>query len=802
MRTYLIKFLTVLFVATLLSACVPSQRSLTADQATIEYNLLYTLPKEPLSFNKNVLPVLEKRCIACHGCYDASCQLKLSSAEGIARGSNKRKVYNGSRLTSDEPTRLFIDATTTAEWRSKNFTSVLHEKIGDEPNNPVENLKNSVLYRMLRLKQLHPQARTGMLSDNFDLSLNRKQSCPTINEFDGYVSDHPKGGMPYAMPNLSRDEYTTLVYWIAQGSPVENVLPPSKEIAKQIGQWETFLNGSSMKEKLFSRYIYEHLFHAHLHFRNSDQREFYRLVRSTTAPGDKVNIIPTRRPYNDPNGDVFYRIVQQKGSIVAKTHNVYELSSQRMQRYRELFFDKDYEINELPSYQREVASNPIKTFADIPVKSRYQFLLDDARFFIEGFIKGPVCRGQIALNVIEDHFWVAFFDPDAPLSSADDEFLKANADLLASPSELEDTFRFFHVTRHYKGLFREYAQHRENYIEAPKVVDLADSMKFIWNGDDGTNKNATLTVFRHLDSASVNNGWLGDYPETAWLLDYSSLERIHYLLVAGFDVYGNAGHQLNTRLYMDFLRTEAESLFLAFLPVKKRHQLLDKWYQGIRKSERNNIGLTSWQNTELVNGYETDNEQRELYQAIEQHLGVVAGDGDFINRCTNNKCAHPSDKKILRADNAMRSIEKINDKLAGTSPEIVLLRIRMGGKPENDRAYTIIYNKAYKTVSSIFKEITMGTQRDFSFDTKTVTPWIEGSYPSFFYTVNLDEIEIFVEQYNVISNRSEYETFVARYGIRRTNEDFWSHADWFNEQYKREQPVLSGILDLSRYQNR
>ncbi|MFV2005340.1 MAG: fatty acid cis/trans isomerase, partial [Gammaproteobacteria bacterium] len=88
------------------------------------------------------------------------------------------------------------------------------------------------------------------------------------------------------------------------------------------------------------------------------------------------------------------------------------------------------------------------------------------------------------------------------------------------------------------------------------------------------------------------------------------------------------------------------------------------------------------------------------------------------------------------------------------------------------------------------------------FDTKTITPWIEGSYPSFFFVVNLDEIETFVEQYNAISTRPEYETFVARYGIRRTNEDFWLHADWFNEQYKREQPVLSGILDLSRYQNR
>ena len=92
--------------------------------------------------------------------------------------------------------------------------------------------------------------------------------------------------------------------------------------------------------------------------------------------------------------------------------------------------------------------------------------------------------------------------------------------------------------------------------------------------------------------------------------------------------------------------------------------------------------------------------------------------------------------------------------------------------------------------------------RDYQFDTQTILPWLEGSCPKFFYVVKLEEIEVFVTQYNAISNREEYEAFVIRFGIRRTNEDFWLHADWFNQQYLREQPVLSGIFDLNRYQNR
>jgi len=137
-------------------------------------------------------------------------------------------------------------------------------------------------------------------------------------------------------------------------------------------------------------------------------------------------------------------------------------------------------------------------------------------------------------------------------------------------------------------------------------------MHYIWNGGSAGNRNAALTIFRHFDDASVNYGWLGDYPETAWLIDYPLLERIHYLLVVGFDVYGNVGHQLNTRLYMDLLRNEGESYFLAFLPVKTRQQLWEKWYQGIRKSNKDDQEDARWIEKELVAGYKTDDPQREL----------------------------------------------------------------------------------------------------------------------------------------------------------------------------------------------
>jgi hypothetical protein len=101
---------------------------------------------------------------------------------------------------------------------------------------------------------------------------------------------------------------------------------------------------------------------------------------------------------------VYYRIVDEYDTIVVKTHMPYALDPARMDRWRELFVDMEFSVTELPSYEDKYASNPFRTFRDIPVDSRYRFMLDEAQYTIMNFIKGPVCRGQVALNVINDRF--------------------------------------------------------------------------------------------------------------------------------------------------------------------------------------------------------------------------------------------------------------------------------------------------------------------------------------------------------------------------------------------------------------
>ncbi|GAV19311.1 fatty acid cis/trans isomerase CTI [Mariprofundus micogutta] len=811
----------ILILASVLALPACSSQSTMPEVHNDDIQLIKELPAKTLTYN-DIKPTLERRCIVCHGCYDAPCQLKLSAFEGVRRGANKLRVYDKKRFTWQQPSRLFIDANTTNQWREMNFFSVLAE---EESLSAEENLQNSLLYQMLSLKKRNPLPESGMLPDDLDVSLDRKQVCSGPGEFNKFAADHPLWGMPYAVPALSDEEYKLLVQWLAQGAKASKQVQPSEEIVMQINRWEAFFNGSSNKQQLVSRYIYEHLVLGHLHFKGSSDREFFRLVRSRTPAGQAIDEIPTTRPYDDPQGRFYYRLRPYEASIVEKNHIVYELSDARMQRYEQLFMQPDYEVKTLPDYNPGESSSyferklvmvkkwfgyykdtPFKTFATIPAKIRYQFLLDDARFFINGFIKGPVCRGQSALSSIEDHFWVFFLKPEnppAPYSQhgLDGKFLTDMDEYLHLPTELGDTKRLFTGWIKYWPDEQRYMQAKMDYYNGGKQklpqlpIDKALEY-FIWDGvkaDGAADSNAALTIFRHFDSASVHFGLHGKAPETAWVIDYPVFERLHYLLVAGFNPFGTLGHQLGARLYMDFLRIEGEDNFLYFLPTDARKQLYKSWHEIDRKTVPDERKATrAWLEIESVSGYKTVQPQQELLGLLSQHVASVRTEQDDLNRCDSDACVQSASDRSVQ-----RLVKTLRGKILEIFPEVSYLRV--GG--EHGKAYTLIHNKSYRS-DTFAKEVFDRSDADMEQDTLTVMRGLAGSYPNFFFDVKDSEVDAFVETCAAIQDRDDYDRMVALYGVRRTNPAFWTISDWFQDFHARTFPVESGLLDLSRYKDR
>ena len=752
-----------------------------------------TVAGEGVTYYKEIQPILENRCSACHSCYDAPCQLKFTSFEGMDRGGTQTLVYNSSRISADDPTRLFVDAETTEAWRAKGFHPVLNERLQE----PGGNLENSLLIQMLRLKRAHPQPTEELLPRVFNLSLAKTNNCVTREDFDSFEKRYPLWGMPYALPGLTDAEHDAIVAWARGGGRM--MAPEESPVwhREVIEKWESFLNGNSLREKLVSRYIFEHLFIAHIHFKGFPARKFYRLVRSTTPTGEAVDEIATVRPYDDPGMTDFYYRFKLTPAVVVKDHTVYRLSDAKMARYNELFYQPRYEVSALPAYTPDVAANPLSAFVELPAKSRYRFLLDNAHFIVNGFIKGPVCRGQVALNVINDHFFVAFFDPKRDAISSDSEFLAKMKRFLDLPGELENTLNIPSIWFRYSRKQDRYLTAKEGYLQALYPDNRGSDISHIWDGDKGTNDNAVLTVFRHFDSATVLKGFVGQVPKTAWVVDFPLLERIHYLLVAGFDVYGNVGHQAVTRLYMDFLRMEGENNFLSFMPSAERMPMRRSWYKGAGAEFKNyleNPLLGLGRETGIA--YSTATPKAEFFEKVLAHVGPVVSAEDRINRCPGGDCIAPEDTPAqIQAEEALRRLARIRGKRTRTFPDVTFIRV-VTPPGQEDLAYSVIKNKALSNNSFMFGE---ARRREPQHDTLSIVRGHVGSYPNAFAKVSADGMDAFVDAWVKVKDEITYYLMAREYFARRTTPTFWDEYDWHCQTFLAAKPVEGGYFDLYRY---
>ncbi|WP_148863999.1 fatty acid cis/trans isomerase [Marinobacter fonticola] len=751
-------------------------------------------------YQSDIRPIFEAKCVACHGCYDAPCQLKLTSAEGVERGASPLPVYDGSRLEDMMPTRLGVDAVNAAGWREKGFFSVLHGNV----EGALDARDTSMLFQMIELGRQHPLPANSRLPDDVVIGIGRPQSCPALPAFADYAEANPHGGMPFATTGLTDVEYHTLSTWIAEGAVTQPAdYTPGNAERGAVKRWETFFNQSGQREQLVSRYLFEHLFAAHLHFPDIDGRRFYELVRSWTPPGERILPVATVRPNEDPDGRFYYRLQPVTRTIVDKTHITYALGDTRMQRYQSLFFEPDWQVREMPGYGYHERSNPFETFAAIPAKSRYQFMLDDAEYFVRNFIRGPVCRGQIATDVIRDQFWTLFEDPRQEAYVNDATYRDKVTPLLGLPGQDSDILALSPEWLGYKGNRNDYLKIREKYYAERKTGGA--TVDELWDGDNW-NRDALLTIFRHHDSASVRRGLHGQVPRTIWVMDYPLLERTYYELVVNFNVFGSVSHQAQTRLYFDLIRNGAEHNFLRYVPAKARQPIYDRWYQGSGKI-KNAITYTDLDTHTPVAmdyGVATDphDEQAvmgQFAQLLMQHASEVMGPPDTLNRCTGASCDRSGMSEGQRRAEAL--LRPLAAETGATLPaiqrlpEVTFLRVTSGSERW---IYTLVHNRAHSNVAFMFGEDSRLLPEE---DTVTVLDGTLGSYPNFSFDIPLAELDAFVASFRAIETAEDLHALASRWGIRRTHPRFWEVIADFRAYVEETDPVQAGIFDVNRYEN-
>jgi len=285
-------------------------------------------------------------------------------------------------------------------------------------------------------------------------------------------------------------------------------------------------------------------------------------------------------------------------------------------------------------------------------------------------------------------------------------------------------------------------------------------------------------------------------------MDFPIFERIYYNLVAGFNIYGNASHQVATRLYMDHLRMQSENLFLGLLPADDREAIRASWYVGATRTLSYSVTdrLRALDHATQIR-YKTADVKTELLEMMIAQAGPAAGPPDLINRCSKPPCDRPGASAVERdVESELRRIAAVKGEFVPLLPEVALLRVRVPADPkgEHDLVYSLVHNDAHTNVAFMFGEDKRRVPAD---DTLSVVRGHFGSYPNFIFEVEAAKLSEFVEALLAMRSDADLERFVGSHGIRRTSARFWETTDWLHADLRRRDPTGAGLYDFGRYGN-
>lgn len=729
-----------------------------------------------VNYLTQVKPILDARCTGCHSGYNAPCQLKLDSAEGLLRGATQSQS-------------IYADDVTPAVWRERGFNSLLNDK---SPF-PELNLNRSLIAKLLTLKQANALPPVGQLPKSLPVDKWQDAECPTIEQIGHFQAVHPLAGMPYALPALTKAEQSVILNWLQDGAKITNTgVAISAQTQAEIKKWEHFLNDNSNKSRLMARYLYEHLFNSDLHFEGQDSTEFFKLVRSKTPSGQPIEEQTSTHPYDAPESEIFYyRLRPVQKSLTVKEHFVYELSDNKMERVNSLFLKPDYNVNAMPAYGSPQVATPFQVFKDLPVASRYQFLLDDAAHFLAMAFHSPLLTGS--KMPIDDQFWLTFIKPMPELESDINAFVQSQNAWLQIPKPEQDNVALSQWV-HVKEAQQQYLKAKKTFIQNVIAKQNPNDLSLLWDGQH-SNENAVLSVFSHDDSATVHTGLLGKIPASAWIMDYPLLERLHYFLTVGGKLSKQDPYDLPTQRFLKLLRYEAEANFLQLLPKSVRQTLNDQWHSGFLDMMFSLFGKPFLDtDTDTAIAYDTGDYQHAFFDKLQQHLSPLLKP-DSLNRCQGAACVIDTDNDLPSTETLLFKLAQLPPDAINILPEVSFLRIKSSRAEQAPLLYTLIKNH---TPHDLISEWWRGKSED----SLTVKAGLIASDPNQFFDVAESQLENFIDQLNYAKKQSDINSFYSQYALRRNNPEIWHFYDWMTQKYKEEQPLAAGLFDLSYYENR
>jgi hypothetical protein len=688
-----------------------------------------------------------------------------------------------------EPTFVWNSPNTLADWREMGFFSV------------IEGGRDSIMGKMLALGHANPVKPNERFPDDIKIDqLERENYLPNKYEIDGYAEQYPQEGMPLAVSGLTEEEYAATMSWLENGAPIDYEAPqPSANELAQIRKWEDFLNATDKRSRLVARYVFEHLFLVNFLFEDRNDANSFILVRSKTPTGKDTVPVYQHLPNGEVDGEFYYRFMLLDLTDCVKNTRLQLLASdEKLDRWKNIFFEEDWSVDQLPGYTDAERFNPLGTFSAIPPKARWKFALDTTWLTSGSIVHGPSCHGNQAVGTVQEHWWILHESPETSLYVNDPEY-RAEIDPLVAlqhnPDNLLDAFLMQgeYLERRKEAVKRAFARAKETNHRA-RLTD-------IWRGED-PDDTPLLTNIRHDDNGYTVEGSFaaGDFPKTVWVLDLPILEHGIYSAYVNYDVFEDTMSQIfASRQIFGLSRVSSELNFLRFLPRNARRPLFDSWYRGPLADAVTPDLVPRLQPDDDVPTdikYTTDDPKREFLEKVLDYLGTRVNADDPINR------PQPGDDAD-RVVTALRSIVEASKQQKPTwrrfktmVPQSVFLVIERSD--QEPAIYTMIHERDYATKGFI----SMALQEDIPSKAKVMI--LEGAYtayPNFVFRIDEDEIEQFASTLIDADTQEKFTAVVERWGIRRSSPDFWPVLNSVTAYVKRTNPRKAGTFDVNRYKN-
>jgi len=128
-------------------------------------------------------------------------------------------------------------------------------------------------------------------------------------------------------------------------------------------------------------------------------------------------------------------------------------------------------------------------------------------------------------------------------------------------------------------------------------------------------------------------------------------------------------------------------------------------------------------------------------------------------------------------------------------PQLAFLSI----ESSDNHVVTLIHNNGLSNVSHLFFDDKRRLPEE---DSLTVVRGFLGAYPNAFYHVAEAEMEDFVSTIERLRSEEDYQALLSRFGIRRSDPDFWKHSDAIQAAYQNASPIEAGLFDYNRLENK